>query len=276
MGRETDRGVLEALEQWLKDSLPGPVELYARLMRIQTEAREAISLDSPQVAPEAIPERLRSGTPLLSFEDLRLDWEMAGSLFATALSVIDEYSPPGAGRCTPPLRQMARAWYEGEAISGGDDEEALVAAVYTALKPFLAVQAEALLPHVDQRLWRRGYCPICGGAPNLAVLRGEEGGRWLVCGRCDTEWRFQRLECPFCGTREQGNLAYFSGGQGLYRLYVCEECKSYIKAIDLRKSDSEVLLPLGWISTLDMDRQACELGYRAGELKRAGNSEEAR
>jgi FdhE protein len=105
-------------------------------------------------------------------------------------------------------------------------------------------------------------------------MRGEEGARWLVCGRCDAEWRFQRLECPFCGTRDQGNLAYFSGGQGLYRLYVCEECKGYIKAIDLRHSQSEVLLPLEWIGTLDMDRQACELGYRPGEPTTATDSEE--
>jgi len=276
MGRDTDKRVLERLDQWRKDSLPGPIELYARLMRIQTEAKASISLDSPRTTAEAIPERMRSGSPLLTFDELELDWEMVDALFSKALSVIDEYFPPGATRCTLPLQQMARAWYEGEPISGGDEEEALVAAVHTALKPFLATQAEALLPHVDQKVWRRGYCPICGGTPNLAVLRGEEGARWLVCGRCDAEWRFQRLECPFCGTRDQGNLAYFSGGQGLYRLYVCEECKGYIKAIDLRRSQSEVLLPLEWIGTLDMDRQACELGYTAGELNKATNSEEAR
>ena len=275
MGRETDKRVLERLDQWQKDSLPGPIELYARLMRIQTEAKAAIALDSPQVAPEAIPERLRCGTPLLTFDELQVDWEAVDSLFTRALSVIDEYYPPGANRCTLPLQQMVRAWYAGDPISGGDDEEALVAAVHTALKPFLAAQAEALLPHVDQKLWRRRHCPVCGGTPNLAVIRGEEGARWLVCGRCDSEWRFQRLECPFCGTRDQGNLAYFSGGQGLYRLYVCEECKGYIKAVDLRQSQSEVLLPLEWIGTLDMDRQACELGYRAGEPTTAMNSEEA-
>jgi len=276
MGRETDRRVLETLDQWQKDSLPGPIELYARLMRIQTEAKATISIDDPQASPEAIPERLRRGTPLLTFDELQLDWEVVNSLFGKALSVIEEYSPPGATHRTLPLQEMARAWYEGEPVSGGEEEEALVAAVYTAIKPFLVVQAEALLPHVDQKLWRRRYCPICGGTANLAVLRGEEGGRWLVCGRCDAEWRFQRLECPFCGTTDQGNLAYFSAGQGLYRLYVCEECKGYIKAIDLRQSQSEVLIPLQWIGTLDMDRQAADLGYKAGEPTTTRKSEETR
>lgn len=41
----------------------------------------------------------------------------------------------------------------------------------------------------------------------------------------------------------------------LYRLYVCEECRSYIKAIDLRCTESEVLLPLERMMAEGMDRQ---------------------
>jgi hypothetical protein len=40
----------------------------------------------------------------------------------------------------------------------------------------------------------------------------------------------------------------------------------YIKAVDLRQAEHDVLLPLKWITTLDLDRQACELGYSAGDL----------
>ena len=275
MGRETDKRVLETLDQWHKDSLPGPIELYARLMRIQAEAKSTISFDRPHLPAEAISERLRRGTPVLAFDELQLEWGKIDSLFAEALSVIGEYFSLGPSPSTIPLQEMARAWYEGEPMSDGDEEEPLLVALNTALKPFLAAQAEALLPYVDQSLWRRGYCPICGSAPNLAVLRGEGGARWLVCARCDAEWRFQRLQCPFCGTKEQGSLGYFPDAQGLYRLYVCEECKGYIKGIDLRHSQSEVLIPLEWISTLDLDRQACELGYKAGELTTTNNSEEA-
>jgi formate dehydrogenase maturation protein FdhE len=51
---------------------------------------------------------------------------------------------------------------------------------------------------------------------------------------------------------------------GLYRLYVCEQCHKYIKAVDLRCSEPEVSLPLERIFTLDIDRQAEEKGYRPG------------
>ena len=47
----------------------------------------------------------------------------------------------------------------------------------------------------------------------------------------------------FCGTKDQNALAYFAD-EGLYHLYVCEQCHTYIKAIDLRHTESEVLLRL--------------------------------
>ncbi len=273
MGRETDKRVLETLDQWQKDSLPGPIELYARLMRIQTEAKLSVSFDRPHLPAEAISERLSRGNPIMAFDELQLDWGKIDSLFAEALSVIGEYFSLDPSLGTVPLQEIARAWYEGEPMSDGDEEEPLLVALHTALKPFLAAQAESLLPYVEQRLWRRGYCPICGGAPNLAVIKGDEGARWLVCARCDAEWRFQRLECPFCGTRDQKSLAYFPDDRRLYRLYVCEKCKCYLKAVDLRQAKSEILIPLEWISTLDLDRQACEMGYKAVDLIPVRNSE---
>ncbi len=107
--------------------------------------------------------------------------------------------------------------------------------------------------------WRRGYCPICGGKPNFAFLDKERGARWLLCSRCDAQWLFQH-----CGTQDQNALAYFSSDDGLYRLYVCEQCKSYVKAIGLRQTEAEILLPLERVLTADMDRQAQEKGYISG------------
>ena len=84
---------------------------------------------------------------------------------------------------------------------------------------------------------------------------------WLVCSRCDAQWLFQRLECPYCGTTDQNVLAYFTNDEGLYRLYVCEQCKQYLKAIDLRQAKSEVLIPLERLLALHIDKQAQEYGY---------------
>ena len=42
---------------------------------------------------------------------------------------------------------------------------------------------------------------------------------------------------------------------------VCDRCKNYLKAIDLRQAKSEVLLPLERLYTLDIDSQAQQYGY---------------
>ena len=118
--------------------------------------------------------------------------------------------------------------------------------------------------------WRRRLCPVCGGRPDLAYLDAEAGARWLMCCRCDAEWLFQRIQCPYCGTQDQRALGYFTDDAGVYRLYTCDKCKTYIKALDLRKAEGEVLLPLERVMTLDMDRQAAEAGYRPGYVHGTG------
>ncbi|MFC1931935.1 formate dehydrogenase accessory protein FdhE, partial [Chloroflexota bacterium] len=138
----------------------------------------------------------------------------------------------------------------------------LTAVIQATLKPFLISHAKSLIASVDQERWRRRYCPICGGSPDFASLDKERGSRWLLCSRCDTEWLFQRMECPYCGNQNQNSLAYFTDDKSPYRLYVCEQCKRYLKATDLRQNESEVLLPLERLYTLDIDRQAQEQGYR--------------
>ncbi len=78
------------------------------------------------------------------------------------------------------------------------------------------------------------------------------------------EWLFQRVQCPYCGTQKHQSLAYRTNSQGLYQLYTCEECHCYIKAIDLRRTGADVLLPLERILTAGLDRQARQAGYRPG------------
>ena len=45
--------------------------------------------------------------------------------------------------------------------------------------PMLAWGGET--DQVDQEKWRRRYCPVCGGNPDIAYLDTERGSRWLVC-----------------------------------------------------------------------------------------------
>lgn len=274
---EINDKILERLEEWQQKegSLPEILESYRDLLRIQVRASASIPSPQPKQPLTEIGVQIRKGIPLLRWDALSIDWSIFQDLFQTAVTTIGEHTNSASKSLrevatdTSLLQEATRAWYEGLPLSQwanphAIDEELLAAAIHDATKPFLAAKAEALIGLVPQKQWRREYCPICGGKPDFAYLDKERGARWLLCSRCDTEWLFQRLQCPYCNTEDQNALAYFTDESELYRLYICKRCKSYLKAIDLRKTESEILLPLERVLTVDMDRQGQEEGYRPG------------
>ena len=257
-------------------TLPQLLKFYQKLLRAQSGVEQKLaSLLEPGLGSEAISERTEHGLPLIRFDELTFDWPLLGDTFTEVTAIFADY-PELFGELPKRLREpeashlltrkAVRAWFEGAklptTLAANDVSEHLLAAIiHATLKPFLVSHAKTWLGFVDQERWRRGYCPICGGSPDLAFLDKESGARWLLCYRCDTEWLFQRLECPYCGNQDQNALAYFTNDDGYYRLYVCEQCKRYLKAIDLRQAEAGVLLPLERFYTLDLDRQAQGHGY---------------
>lgn len=277
---EVDTGVLERLREWEKtgSELPGWMRPYRELLQIQSEVKPR-AVPKPDLTEGLVRDRLCEGRPLLPFADFSPDWDEVQAVLERIAAWLGNDS--GAtqeeaaalrliARDQPLLRKAAAAWYEGNQLTAfaaarSIDGDLLASALSAALKPFLLAYSQSLAPAIDQGLWRRRYCPVCGGKPDLAYLDKDTGARWLLCCRCDAEWLFQRLECPYCGTQEHGALAYFTDERKpSYRLYVCEQCRAYIKAIDLRRVDSEVYLPLQRLVTLDMDRLGQERGYRPG------------
>ena len=269
--------ILRKLEEWRQKEEVNPelIEFYRKLLHIQSRAERRIGIPEPGLTSEASSERIEQGLPLIGFDDLALDWLLLQEIFVEVTDAFATYSelfgefPESLKKpepCPSLPEETAKAWFEGgrlPSLEGVDalGEHLLEAIIHATLKPFLVSYSEALLGLVKQERWRRGYCPICGGNPDFAFLDNERGARWLLCSRCDAEWLFQRLECPYCGNQDQNALAYFTDAEGLYRLYVCEKCKRYLKAIDLRQAKSEVLLPLERLITFGLDAQAKEYGY---------------
>jgi FdhE protein len=255
------------------------IEFYQKLFRIQSGAEPRIGQVKVSLTKEEAKQRLVNGSPLLVFDELALDWTLFQDILAQVVTLFAEYSdllgelPRNLKEMQPHpslLKEVAKTWFESTQLADttiyADTHKYLLfeATMHASLKPFLIVQAKAFTGLVDQEYWRREYCPICGGRPDLAFLDKERGSRWLVCSRCDTPWLYQRLQCPYCRTQNPDALYYFTDATGLYRLYVCEQCHKYIKALDLRCTSSDISLPLERILTLDMDRQAEEKGYHPG------------
>ncbi len=113
--------------------------------------------------------------------------------------------------------------------------------------------------------WMRGYCPVCGALPPLALL--AEGGqpRMLACCYCRSTWQFRRIGCPFCGNDDQNQLSVFTIEQEpLFRLDTCRACNGYLKTY-LANSDLELHLS-DW-SSLHLDILA-----KQNNLERKGAS----
>jgi len=269
--------ILKRLDDWQEKegSLPEPVGFYRDLLRAQVEIAGEVPRARPRVTQAEIAAQIRQGVPLIKWDALPVDWSLFCDLFQRCSEVIAEHTDsnprqlPDPSSEAPALKEAAKAWFEGQPLEVwssrlGIEENVLALNIHCALKPFLAIQSESLKDMVPQKQWRSGRCPICGGTPDFAYLEKEVGARWLLCSRCDSEWLYQRLQCPYCGVDDQEKLAYYPDESEVYRLYVCNSCKSYLKAIDLRRTDSEVLMPLERLLTADMDRQAEEYGYRPG------------
>lgn len=218
-------------------------------------------------------ESLREGVPLLRRVGFELDPERCPSLLGEICQIAAHYRPELANEFVQiktmlveepsQLRTLVASYlHENRAQSPDLNPELLTFVLNNALQPFLGAYAEALRPLVKEDLWRRGGCPVCDGEPDFAYLTRESGGLGLLCSRCDTQWLYKRLECPFCGNTKRESLAYYPSEDNRYRLYVCDECKRYLKAIDLREIVETPLLPVERIVTIDMDLAARENGYR--------------
>ena len=274
--REVVEKILTSLAE-AEQPLPSSLELFRQAFSAQSRVKPSLSLSLPKLKEKAS-QRLAQDKPMLTFHEIEFDWTKVQSLFRQITELAKEsleQTPEeikeldGIAANLDLLKEAAQDWLRSGTVSHkGKTKKSQVSSItgsilQAALYPWLRAYANELLPLVTKDSWHQRYCPVCGGSPDFAYLEKEQGARWLVCSRCDAQWPFYRLACPYCGNQEHASLAFFTDDKGLYRLHVCDKCRRYIKAIDLRKAVAEVLIPLERMLTLDMDRQALEQTYKA-------------
>ena len=153
------------------------------------------------------------------------------------------------------LDDLARA-------AGGDH------AVLRGLAPVIAMP----ILHACRRAWAArvpagwafGHCPICGGWPSLAEIRGLDGSRYLRCGPCGGDWRTEWQRCPFCAEADHQKLGALMLSDDLAhpRIDVCDGCHGYVKSMTTLASISPEEVVLHDLATLVQDVIALEHGYR--------------
>jgi len=77
--------------------------------------------------------------------------------------------------------------------------------------------------------WEKGYCPVCGEFPSIALIEEEGGKRFLHCSSCGQEWRYTRVICPYCEKEASKEMDYFYiENKTQESAFVCDQCKKYL------------------------------------------------
>jgi FdhE protein len=146
---------------------------------------------------------------------------------------------------------------------GGDDRGVLRGLAPLIARPMLQACRRAWAPRVPET-WTHGHCPICGGWPTLAEIRGLGGSRHLRCGACGSDWRTEWLRCSFCGQDDHEQLGSLASAESLDResIAVCDACNSYVKTVTTLAPIRPEHVMLQDLGTLVLDVVALERGYR--------------
>lgn len=244
----------------------GVIQFHLEMLRVQAQA--VVKPYSPVIDADQARARLQAAQPLLPADMLSLNrngiTDTCMHIARTAAQLRPDLAKPLAHIHSWLAAEhertdvLARAYLANGSIEAAQEaglDPDLVAFVFNnGLHPFLRRAAEALTPLIDTQTWYHPYCPICGGEPDFSALEKESGARRLLCSRCDMEWLFSRIICPFC--QAEASMSYYPSEQGPYRLYVCNACRRYLKTIDLRETTRARPLPVERILTIDLDMAA--------------------
>ena len=278
--------MIKSLEQKKKliELLKGKNSAYTEILGFYEKVIEAQDAEKADVSVAAlhIHNNVKSlqageGFPLIDRKDFILDIPSSIRLFESLCRIsrnanekmrenvqaIEEASAINALNLRELLRRHSdESYLNSIAEEFSIDRAILLFLVNASIQPSLTANVEHLKDQVDLKNWLRGYCPVCGSAPQISELK-DEGKRFLLCSFCRFQWPSERLKCPFCETSDHEKLQYlYEEGQEAYRVDVCDNCRQYIKTVDSRKLDYEPDLQLEDIITIHLDILASEKGYK--------------
>ncbi|MFA6033627.1 MAG: formate dehydrogenase accessory protein FdhE [Myxococcota bacterium] len=140
----------------------------------------------------------------------------------------------------------------------GTDVESLLFFGRAIAAPFVARIAEQFNEAGNTDI-NEVTCPVCGSAPGIAFITGEDGNRKFTCAVCGTQWRGPRMKCVQCSSST--TLGFLKTGKDETAwVETCDDCKSYIKTVDARRlTDASALVES--ISTLYLDILAEQNGF---------------
>ncbi len=259
--------------------LADTARLYGAILPVLCD--EVVSDPSTGLSAETVRAREEQGIPFLEGFDLEVDVGQVTGLFIRLDAAAEE---AGATRVSV---EKIRLWIDAE--HGGDaaaafhslmacddgllrkqleriglDHELCRFLAQNAMKPLLHSWRRRLTALAAGSRWSKGTCFVCGSAPLIAELQGNDQERHLRCGLCGADWRIARLSCPHCGNEDHRSLRvlFQENDPKRPRIDACDKCMTYLKVIPAFSPTPVDLLPVEDLATLRLDAVACVKGYR--------------
>lgn len=169
-------------------------------------------------------------------------------------------------------QDLAAAAFGEEIAVVGVGRQALGFAAAELVRPFLQRQAQDLLALVKDLPWRQNFCPVCGAAPSMSVLRRLEeddefikshgGKKFLRCSCCAAEWGHKRVSCPACGCEEPDELLILRAPDREFeRVDACKRCKTFLLCLDTGELAEAPDPDVSAMAMLALEAKAKEEGY---------------
>lgn len=234
------------------------LDFYQQILTFQANQQSKINKEKLAIFGKTsdIESRLNMGLPLLEKNNIYIEAEVARSSFTTLLSIFEKYPQQ-----YPPEKIVIikSAFNKNDQfpnefiqtfIAENKDSFSQLSKTYTIEPgllifiartislPFLTAHADLFKSYLAEKdsAWLRPFCPLCGNVAAMARLEKETGQRHLWCPICHTEWIYIRNQCAYCVNEDpQGIRYFFDENDSLYRVYVCDRCKRYLKTIDENK-----------------------------------------
>jgi len=221
----------------------GPAAFEAPFLLAATTMLPRIGTIFPSIAKEA----------LLLAQALAKETRLAGPIVGAVLGGLEEDIVQLAGDL-------------------GLSPESLVFLAHEVLAAVLRRGAMTLAPMAEETLWHQGYCPICGGAPDIGMLKekpepsefliAKAGRLSLHCSLCGHLWRFPRLQCPACGEGDQKKLdLLIPAGRERERIHTCATCHHYLIVLNRVECERTVDLDIAPVGLAHLDIVAREKGF---------------
>jgi formate dehydrogenase maturation protein FdhE len=253
---------------WLASSYPAMadlVELYRQIDRLQAEIAGAVNREQVSV----VPPNLENGRPALESGQFFPEEEQLAGWVSAMHALMAQYGVQAgangeeADESLSPADLLAaaqegfrqQATPTGGPFAGSLTRLALGQVVAGILRGATRLQLDAL----DTAGWQRGYCPVCGGWPDMGTLDANANTQTLICSRCDAMWPYRRVGCPFCATDD--DIQFYASSDEKVRVSVCGVCGAYLKQVRLPLSASVQSLPGLRLLTVGQDLDAQAAGW---------------